>query len=64
MEALSEKHKNTEIWLHTTLANNPRMKTMNKFVQMGLVKNKNSELEQLKPYKVRNSEKSALTFSL
>jgi len=40
MEALSEKHKNVDTWLHTTLANNPKMVTMNKFVQLGLVKSR------------------------
>jgi len=57
MEALSEKHKNVDTWLHTTLANNPDMVTMNKFVQLGLVKSKPSAPQEPKPLNVREESR-------
>ena len=55
MEALSEKHKNVDTWLHNTLANNPDMVTMNKFVQLGLVKSRPTAPQNPKPQIVRRA---------
>jgi hypothetical protein len=37
---LAEDYKESEVWGNNTLANNPNLGTMNKYVEMGLLKDK------------------------